>query len=591
MPKIESRKDEFVRLLGVDLPDHELEELLTVAKAELDEPVNAEGVVKFELNDTNRPDLWSTPGLARQLRIYRGGSAPEYPFFSRNGSLQDAGDRVVEVDTSTQDIRPYIVAFEFTGPAVTEAVLEDIIQSQEKISWNFGQKRRGIAMGVYRADLLSYPVRFRAVDPQAVSFTPLGMDRAMNLATILTDHEKGREFGGIVKDLDRYPLLVDANERVLSFPPVINSADIGGVQPGDTRLFVELTGTDLYTLTLACSIVAVDLADLGYKIRPVHVRYPYDTPLGRDIVTPYYFQQPQQTHVSHAGKMLGGEISAEQGVEGLRRVGVPAEAKDNVILAYPPVYRNDFLHSVDVVEDIMIGMGMDNFEPDMSSEFTVGRLSTAEVYARELKSLLVGLGFQEMVFNYLASFEELVERMYPENARAGVLEKLVRIANPVSEKFEYVRNSAIPLLLEAESVSANAVYPHNIFEVGKTVTVAPGTIAGTETHNTCAFLTADADADFNTVTANLTALFYYLNTPYAVRAVEDPRFISGRAGEIVVNASEGGSPTSSAGRSADRVVGVFGEVHPRVLTNWGIELPCVVCEIGFDPLLPETRVR
>ncbi len=570
MPKIESRKDEFVRLLGVDLPDPDLAELLTTAKAELDEPVNAEGIVKFELNDTNRPDLWSTPGLARQLRIYRGGDAPRYDFVSRRDQMQAAGQRVVEVEDSTQAVRPYVVAFEFHGPALTEEALEDIIQSQEKVSWNFGQKRRAIAMGVYRSDLFSYPVRFRAVDPTSVSFTPLGMERPMDLAEILRVHEKGKEFGWIMKGMDRYPLLIDADGRVLSFPPVINSADIGAVEPGDTTLFVELTGTDIYTLTLACSIVAADLADLGYEIRPVRIRYPYDTPLGREIVTPFYFQQPQQTHVSHASKLLGREVTAEEGVEGLRRVGIRAEAKDNVILAYPPIYRNDFLHSVDVVEEIMIGMGMDAFEPDMSSEFTVGRLSPVDRFSRQIKSILVGLGFQEMVFNYLASYDELVLRMYPEEQRDEMAKELVRISNPVSEKYEYVRNSALPLLLESESVSANAVYPHHMFEVGKAVTVAEGTVQGTATHNTAAFLTADAEADFNTVTAQLTALMYFLNTEYTLSEATDRRFIPGRAASVNVDGER---------------IGIIGEVHPRVLTAWGIEVPCAVCEIFFDTLL------
>lgn len=572
MPKIESRKDEFVRLLGVDLPDEELEELLTVAKAELDEPVNDEGRIKFELNDTNRPDLWSTPGLARQLRIYRGGTAPEYPFVSRKGAAQDAGERVVEVEESVAAVRPYVVAFEFHGPAVTEEILEDIIQSQEKISWNFGQKRRAIAMGVYRSDLFSYPVRYRAVDPGSVRFTPLGMEAPMDLRRILEDHEKGREFGDIVRGFDRYPLLVDAEEAVLSFPPVINSADIGGVQPGDSTLFVELTGTDIYTLNLACSIVAADLADLGYEIRPVRIRYPYDTPFGREVVTPYYFQQPQQIHVSSATKLLGRAVSAEEGVQGLQRVGVPAEAKDNVILAHPPVYRNDFLHAVDVVEDIMIGLGMRSFEPDMSSEFTVGRLSAMEVLSREVKGILVGLGFQEMVFNYLASYDELVGRMYPEEAQEAAAAGLVRISNPVSEKFEYLRNSAIPSLLGSESVSANAVYPHHVFEVGKSVTKAADTVAGTSTHNILSFMTADAEADFNTVTSQLSALLYYMNTEYRLRAAEDPRFIPGRAAEVLVG---------------ETVLGILGEVHPRVLTEWGIEVPCVVCELRLDTLTGE----
>ncbi|GHV81620.1 hypothetical protein AGMMS49991_01780 [Spirochaetia bacterium] len=57
--------------------------------------------------------------------------------------------------------------------------------------------------------------------------------------------------------------MVDAKGGVLSYPPIINSADIGAVQVGDTDLFVELTGTDQPSVTLAASIVACDLADQG----------------------------------------------------------------------------------------------------------------------------------------------------------------------------------------------------------------------------------------------------------------------------------------------------------------------------------------
>ncbi|MDR1443932.1 MAG: hypothetical protein LBI94_03530, partial [Treponema sp.] len=66
------------------------EEALSCAKAELDEDSDkslppGERVLKIELNDTNRPDLWATAGCARQLRVYYGGRRPEYPFFSTGG--------------------------------------------------------------------------------------------------------------------------------------------------------------------------------------------------------------------------------------------------------------------------------------------------------------------------------------------------------------------------------------------------------------------------------------------------------------------------------------------------------------------------
>jgi phenylalanyl-tRNA synthetase beta chain len=65
MPKIATTGRLFFSLLGKTLSDSELEAQFPVAKAELDG--HEEDVLKIELNDTNRPDLWSAAGIARLL--------------------------------------------------------------------------------------------------------------------------------------------------------------------------------------------------------------------------------------------------------------------------------------------------------------------------------------------------------------------------------------------------------------------------------------------------------------------------------------------------------------------------------------------
>ncbi|MFP3960061.1 MAG: phenylalanine--tRNA ligase subunit beta [Spirochaetaceae bacterium] len=569
MPKIDVHEQGFFDRLGTRLTTENLEELLTVAKAELDAEADENGIAKFELNDTNRPDLWSATGLARQLRIHRRGEIPEYDFFSTARETRDPQERRVLVDPAMRSIRPYVTAFAVVGPGIDDAGLLDLIQTQEKLTWNYGQKRKAIAMGVYRSSLMKYPVHYTAADPQGTRFEPLGMEREMTLREILTEHPKGRDFAFAVEGLDRMPFLSDDRGEVLSFPPIINSAYIGDVQEGDRRLFIEMTGGDLKQLLHACSIVACDLADEGYRILPVRIVYPYDTPFGREIVTPYYFQQPQTIDVADTAKLLGVSLTSEQAVESLGRMGVSAQAENGAVTAYPPPYRNDFLHPVDVVEDVMIGLGMDSFEPARPSEFTVGRLSEAETFSRQVKDIMVGLGYQEMIFNYLGSYREFVERMYPEEAREEVLAEFVKVSNPLSENYEYVRHSIIPHLLSAESVSANATYPHLIFETGKVVRRDARENYGSRTINALGFLTADAEADFNRINSHVSALMYYLGYDHSLRETSDPRFTPGRAAEIVVNGV---------------AVGVFGEIHPRALESWGIQMPCAAGEVDMDDL-------
>jgi phenylalanyl-tRNA synthetase beta chain len=561
MPKIEVNEKRFYSLIGRDFSHAELEALLPAAKGELDG--GAEGILKLELNDTNRPDLWSTAGLARQLRIYTGGPIPEYGFFSRAGSAKDSGSREIVVDPALKGIRPWIAAFTVKGKKIDELTLVDIIQSQEKLCWNYGRKRRSIAMGVYRSGLISWPVHYDAVDPEETRFQPLGCEKLMNLLEINREHPKGIEFGHITAGFPKFPFLRDNNGEVLSYPPVINSSRIGAVEIGDEELFVELTGTEIHSLLHALSIVACDFADLGFTVLPVKVRYPYDTPYGRQITTPFYFQRPQEAGLSEAAKILGEVFSADEAVRCLRRMGCIAQANGETLTVNPPEYRNDFLHGVDIIEDIMIGKGMDYFKPVQPQEFTVGRLCDAEILARKTIPVMVGMGFQEMIFNYLGSRRNLIEKM---NIRG---EDIIRISNPMSENYEFVRNSVVPCLLEAESVSTGSVYPHNMFEIGKTARREPSENYGTITLNTLGFLSASVNTDFNTVKSQVAAVLYYLSAQYTLAETEDPRFIPGRCARILVQGKD---------------AGVFGEIHPAVLENWGIQVPCGAAEIFMDVL-------
>src|SRR5271157_4412231 len=478
MPKIDVNEGLFFKALGRKFEKTELVELLTAAKAELDEWPQGEGVLRIELNDTNRPDLWSTMGLARQLSIYLGGKIPAYPFFSRPRDVKDTGDRRVVVNAGLKDIRPYIGSFVAEGREVTDALLREIIQSQEKLCGNFGRKRKTIAMGVSRADLVSWPVSYSAADPDKTRFIPLDFDKPLSMRQILTEHPKGKEYGAIVSGYPRFPLLSDGKGEVLTFPPVINSALIGGVKPGDTRLFIDLTGPDLDVILTACAIAACDFSDMGFTVLPVAVEYPFDTRYGRTIVTPFYFQRDTVLDVAEASKRLGESFTPEQAAASIRRMGNAVQVKGTQIVVTPPEYRNDFMHPVDAMEEIMIGRGMDTFSPVMPRDFTVGRVSEAEEYGRRTREIMIGLGYQEMIYGYLGARKDFVERMGLDGKDA------IEISNPMTESFDMVRNSILPNLLASEAESAHATYPHRIFEIGKVVVRDVAENYGSRTHNT-----------------------------------------------------------------------------------------------------------
>ena len=574
MPKIEVNEKLFFSLLDKKYDYDTLEKKLTCAKAELDEkpdmsqPEN-ERVIKIELNDTNRPDLWSTNGVARQLKLHNGGKTVDYMSLMSNKGNSDYEGRVINVDPELKNIRPYMVAFMIAGKAIDDPMLKDIIQTQEKLCWNFGRKRKSISMGVYRVDQVKFPAQYKAVDPDKTSFVPLTFDQPMTCRQILEEHPKGKDFGWIIKDLPKYPLLTDANNEVLSMAPVINSASLGAVQVGDKDLMVELTGDNIENLLLSANIVACDFADQGYTIKPILVKHPYDTGLGKDILAPFYFQPTTKANLKNINKLLGSNFTVQEVVKALERMGNTTEVNGEEITLSPAPYRNDFLHEVDVIEDVMIGADLETFKPAKPNDFTIGRLLPITNYSRKAKTLMVGLGYQEMIFNYVGSKKDFIDNMLIDPAR------VIEIANPMSENYQFVRSDILSSLLRAETKSANAIYPHKIFEIGKVAYLCEEENTGTRTRQVLGFMTSGAGSNFNDAASEVSALLYFLDHKYDVKESDDARFIPGRQAAVMVNGKQ---------------VGVFGEIHPQVLENWAVTVPCYGGEIDLEELLALTPV-
>lgn len=570
MPKIEVNENLFCRLLGERYDYTKLEDRLTCAKAELDEKPDMsvpedQRTIKIELNDTNRPDLWSTAGIARQLRLHKGGKSADYSaFLSAAGAGKDSGTRVVKVDPALKDIRPFMTAFVISGKPIDEPMLLDIIQTQEKLCWNYGRKRRSISMGIYRSAAISWPVSYTAVDPDKTSFVPLGCDGPMTCRQILTDHPKGKEYGWILKDALKFPLLLDAKNEVLSMAPIINSATLGAVQVGDADLLVEMTGTDMPSLLLATSIVACDFADAGYTILPCRVEHPYETGFGATVTTPFFFQTTTATTISEINRLLGSSLDSAEIRIALEKMGCSVTINGETVTVLPPAYRNDFLHAVDIIEDVMMGREIASFKAEKPHDFTIGRLTPVTIYSRKAKSLMIGLGYQEMIFNYLGSRKDYIERMNISD------EGVIEISNPMSENFQFVRPSILPSLLAAEAPSGNAVYPHRIFEIGKVAYLHEADVTGTRTRQHLGFLQASGDANFNEAASQVASLLYYLDHEYTVCESDDPRFVPGRQATVMIN-----------GQAA----GIFGELHPQVLENWTIGMPCVAAELDLEMLI------
>ena len=80
MPTISVNRKDFDKLLGRHVTDKELEAWLPLVKGEIKEVDAASGEIRFELQDSNRPDLWCVEGIARQIRVKLNGRPDSYPY-------------------------------------------------------------------------------------------------------------------------------------------------------------------------------------------------------------------------------------------------------------------------------------------------------------------------------------------------------------------------------------------------------------------------------------------------------------------------------------------------------------------------------
>ncbi|GBL40390.1 phenylalanine--tRNA ligase beta subunit [Nitrospirota bacterium] len=540
----------------------QLEDSLMLVKGELKGQNPDSGELRIELQDSNRPDLWCCEGIARQIRVKRQGALAAYKFLTTKPKAL----KRLHVAPGMEQVRPFVAACTATGYRVTQEGLAQLIQTQEKLAEMFGRKRKTVSIGIYRLTAIEFPIAYDLVKPEDVSFMPLGMDTVMTLGEMLLVHPKGLEFGEILAGQDRLPVLRDATQQPLSFPPIINSREVGEVKVGDDALFVEVTGTDLPMVVLTLNIFAANLADRGAAIEPIDVRYPYKTALGQDVVTPQDLKKSQTLLISTIEQALGQTLGAKEVVKALTAYGYEVQANGNHVTVTLPPYRQDLMHAMDVVEDVAISRGYADFLPVMPSDFTVGGLSRIEEVSDRVRALMVGMGFQEIISNILGSPQDLRDAMRLAGTEWG---QLVEVDNVMSQNFSALRQWMLPSLLRVETASNRAFYPHRLFEAGEVAKLDLTQPLGSRTAVVLGGLIAHADAHFSEVHSCLETLFYYVNQTYSLEPIQHPSFLAGRVGAIV---SEG------------QQIGVIGELHPEVLERWQISVPAVAFEIELTQL-------
>jgi len=564
MPTIDIDYLEFEKLLGLELHKsvEKVNEILEFVKGEVklfDEKAN---VMSVEIKDTNRPDLWNVEGLTRALRGFLGlETSPRQ--YKIGKPLID-----VYVDERLENIRPYIGCSTIKNVNLTDAIIRGFMHMQDKLDQSYGKDRQRTSIGLYNFDLIKPPLSYSVAKPNEVSFVPLGFDEKMSLKEILKSHPKGMEYGHIVKGHSVYPILLDAENKVLSFPPIINSNDLGKITEKTKNVLIEVTGTMHEAVLNTLKIVTLSLVDRGGKAYSATVHYSKEK---QAVVTPSFEAKSMDLTVEYANKVLGLRLTAKQIAGLFPKAGFNIEkAFHDKVTVQIPCYRLDVMHPVDLVEDIAIAYGYNRIQPLWREMPTTGYVQPKQGLMDVARELMIGLGFQEVLTYTLTSPENLFAKM---NCKK---ERTVEIANPKVQTLTCLRSWLLPSLMAFLSYNTSVEYPQRIFELGKVTLHDAKSETKTRDDEHLAAVVCHANASFTEIKSALDALFMNLGLKWQIERTKHSSFMEGRVGVAIVEKTN---------------VGILGEVYPKVLEAWKLGNPVAAFELNIDKIFKILQTR
>jgi phenylalanyl-tRNA synthetase beta chain len=261
MPSVQFNTRELISMLGSKVSVDTLRDRIPMLGVDL---VSIDSnLVEMEVFP-NRPDMLCVEGFARALRGFLG--------FEKGSSEYAIVDSklVMKVDSSVKKVRPYVTAAAVYNVSINNDFLISLMNVQEKLHTTHGRNRVKVSIGVHDLDKVQSPFTYKAVKPGEISFVPLDMNEEMNLAEILKKHPKGRDYAFTLEGSDVYPIIMDKNNSVLSFPPIING-ELTRVTSETSNLFIEITGKSELSVNQALNIIVTALADRGGKIASVEL--------------------------------------------------------------------------------------------------------------------------------------------------------------------------------------------------------------------------------------------------------------------------------------------------------------------------------
>ncbi len=493
----------------------------------------------------NRPDLLSYQNFKRSFLAFLGKKTGMRTYTINKPEK----NYEVIVDSSVKEVRPFTACAIIKSLKLDDSKIKEIIELQEKLHLTVGRDRKKLAIGIYPLDKIVLPIYYKAVEPDKIKFQPLDYPKEMSGLEILQKHPTGKEFAHLLAGKMKFPIFTDSQENILSMPPIINSEKTGRVTNETKDIFVECSGFDFAILEKCLSIITASFAEMGGKVYQMKVK---------DNITPSFKSEKMALSLEKTNKILGLELDKKSLKKLAEKMGYNYFADGEVEI---PPWRMDILHEIDLIEDIAIAHGYNNFEPIIPDISTIGKENKNEILKRKISEILSGLGLLEISNYHLTKKQDQFEKMgVPEKEESGFIE-----LSGSKTDYNIMRKDLLHYLLKIISENSDSEYPQKIFETGRVFYTDKNEMTVEEDHLGVAF----TPGNYTDLKQTLDYLSQNLGFSFEVKEEQNLNsfFVEGRSAEIIFEGER---------------IGLIGEIHPKILRNWKIKMPVSIFEINLE---------
>ena len=525
-------------------------------------------VVEFEITP-NRPDCLSVIGLAREAAATFGAELRLHEPQVKGGAEGDLME-LLDVETPAADLVP-----RYTARMVRNVKIAPSPKWMRERLRSMGVRPINNIVDITNYVMLEYGQPMHAFDYRYVNGGKIIVRRA----------EEGEE----LTTLDGNVRKLTANHLVIA--DETRAVGLAGIMGGENSEIVEDTvdvvfesacfdGTCIRKGALALGMRTEASAKFEKGLDPMNT-YPAVQRacelvelLGAgevvdgviDILN--YVPQPTvlKLEPEKINALLGTDVPADEMVRILKKLDFAVEG-DQVTV---PSWRGDVEAMADLAEEVARFHGYNNIPCTlMRGQTTLGGYSPAQQLERRLGELCRSFGYDEIITYSFISPTYYDKIRWPEN---DPRRESFKILNPLGEDTSIMRTTVLPSMLEI--LTRNWNYRNKaakLYEIGRIY--LPGGEDGLAVESKLLSMGAyGADMDF-----------------FAMKGAVEAILKDLRAVDVHFEACTG-NPSYHPGRcatvwSGSDCLGVFGQIHPLVAKNYGVDGAFYCTELSFDALM------